>query len=1108
MLKNRLFIVLILLMVVPAFAQGTDQPTSVAIAGTIQSVLGCPGDWQPECENTFLTFDPVDNLWQASFDLPAGNYEYKVALNGTWDENYGGMADPGGPNVALSLAEDTTVKFVYDHDTHWVADSVNHIIATVPGSFQSELGCPDDWSPDCLRSWLQDPDGDGVYTFTTSALPAGAYEAKVAINENWTLNYGANGAQGGANIPFAVSEDNQPVVVTYNTTDNMINISVGGEAGPAVGNLFFAKAHWVLEDTLAWAISRIPGAEYRLYYSPDATLTLTAEGITGGDYIELTADRAGLPADVQAKFPHLSDFTAFKISPDDLDLVPDIVRGQIAIQATYNRGVLQDATAVQIPGVLDDLYTFDGVLGAAFEDGIPTLSVWAPTAQNIALHLFDDADPETEATRVEMTRDDATGVWSVTGEADWYGKYYLYEVEVYTPYERAIVTNLVTDPYSVSLSMNSQRSQIISLNDPALMPDGWAELEKPPLEAPEDIVLYELHMRDFSAYDQTVAEENRGRFTAFTETNSAGMQHLQALADAGLTHIHLLPSFDIATINENAAERQDPDPTELAALPPDSPEQQAIVMSLNESDSFNWGYDPYHYSVPEGSYSTDPNGPQRILEFREMVQSLNEAGLRVVMDVVYNHTNASGQSDRSVLDRIVPGYYHRLNADGRVETSTCCQNTATEHNMMEKLMIDSVLLWATAYKVDGFRFDLMGHHMVENMLAVREALDSLTINDDGVNGEQIYVYGEGWDFGEVAANARGINATQLNLPGTGIGTFNDRVRDSLRGGSPFGGLQEQGFANGLYVDPNSITPGTDEEVRARALLFADRIRVALAGNLRDYTFEGASGELVTGAEVDYNGQPSGYTLDPQEQIVYTDAHDNETIFDLTQMKAPADADLATRIRMNNMALSVVGFSQGVPFFHAGSDILRSKAVDRDSFNSGDWFNQVDWSYQTSSWGIGLPVQDKNEDRWDVIAPLLADPTLRPSPEDIMGAAAHFREILQIRRSSPLFRLRTAEDIMTRVQFHNTGADQLPGVIVMSISDMEGENLDPNHQAIVVVFNATPEEQALEIPELADWSLELHPIQATSSDLVVQSASADAGTLTVPAYTTAVFVVNE
>jgi pullulanase len=279
----------------------------------------------------------------------------------------------------------------------------------------------------------------------------------------------------------------------------------------------------------------------------------------------------------------------------------------------------------------------------------------------------------------------------------------------------------------------------------------------------------------------------------------------------GLTHLHLLPTFDIATIDENKANWTSPTFAELSAFPPDSEEQQALLNPVRDLDGFNWGYDPFHYNAPEGSYSTDPNGPERIVEFREMVQSVNDIGLRLVIDVVYNHTNASGQSERSVLDRIVPGYYHRLNDAGRVERSTCCDNTATEHNMMRKLMVDSVILWARDYKVDGFRFDLMGHHMKEDMLAVREALDALTLEADGVDGRSIYVYGEGWNFGEVADNARGVNATQTNMAGTGIGTFNDRLRDAARGGSPFGGQTEQGFVTGLYVDPNDFDQGTPEE---------------------------------------------------------------------------------------------------------------------------------------------------------------------------------------------------------------------------------------------------------------------------------------------------------
>ena len=206
------------------------------------------------------------------------------------------------------------------------------------------------------------------------------------------------------------------------------------------------------------------------------------------------------------------------------------------------------------------------------------------------------------------------------------------------------------------------------------------------------------------------------------------MRHLEALADAGLTHVHLLPVFDIATVDEDRSTHLAP-PCDLASFPRDSAEQQACIAQVRAQDGFNWGYDPWHYTAPEGSYATNPQGAARTTEFRSMVKSLNDAGLRVVMDVVYNHTNAAGQAEKSVLDRIVPGYYHRLLEDGTLATSTCCANTATEHAMMEKLMVDSIVTWARDYKVDGFRFDLMGHHSKANLLAVRAALDELTLAD-------------------------------------------------------------------------------------------------------------------------------------------------------------------------------------------------------------------------------------------------------------------------------------------------------------------------------------------------------------------------------------------
>ncbi|MBN1963607.1 MAG: pullulanase-type alpha-1,6-glucosidase, partial [Anaerolineae bacterium] len=890
-------------------------PQSVTIAGTMQSELGCPSDWQPDCEATFLTYDPDDDVWQGEWELPADDYEYKAALNASWDpENYGLNATEHGPNIPLSVPEDRLVRFFYDHKTHWITDDVNSIIATAPGSYQDEIGCPGEWQPDCLRSWLQDPDGDGIYTFSTTDIPAGNYEVKVAINQGWEPeNYGEGGVEHGPNILFSVPEDGKEVFFAYNSETHILTVST--EGAPR-GNLTLAQAYWVTADTLVWNVEVVEGATYLLHYDPTGALFLE-NGVSGGESIPLTYDEAGLSEAVLARFPHLAGFAALKIGPDDLDKVPEILKGQIAVSATESDGSLIDASALQIPGVLDDLYTYEGKLGIIYDGDTPTLKVWAPTARSVTLHLFDNPRPDTASTTYPMTPDPATGVWSVTGTPDWTYKFYLYEVEVYVPSTGQVKHNLVTDPYSLSLSTNSARSQIVDLlNDATLMPPGWNEMVKPALAAPEDIVLYELHLRDFSANDPTVPEGYRGTFMAFTVPDSNGMKHLANLAAAGLTHVHLLPVFDIATINENRAERTEPDAEVLASLPPDSTEQQAIIEPIRDQDAFNWGYDPYHYTVPEGSYASNPNGATRILEFRRMVQGLGDAGLRVVMDVVYNHTNASGQSERSVLDRIVPGYYYRLNGSGLVETSTCCPNTATEHAMMEKLMIDSVVMWARAYKVDGFRFDLMGHHMVDNMAHVRAALDALTLEEDGVDGKSIYVYGEGWNFGEVANNARGPNATQLNVGGLGIGTFNDRIRDAARGGSPFGDWQFQGFVNGLYTDHNGITGGTDEERLARLLHYADQIRVGLAGNLRDFTFENATGDSVTGAEIDYNGSPTGYTLDPQEHIIYVSAHDNETLFDKIQYAAPAGATVPDRVRMQNMGISLVALSQGVPFYHA------------------------------------------------------------------------------------------------------------------------------------------------------------------------------------------------
>ena len=1091
-----------------AEAPPAAQPASVTIPGSFQSELGCPDDWQPWCAITDLSFDAEDTVWQGTFDIPAGSWEYKAALDGAWDVNYGANATPNGPNIGLSLGAATDVKFYYSDETNWVTSNQNSVIATLAGSFQSELGCSGDWQPWCLRSWLQDPDGDGIYTFSTAKLAAGSYQVKVAHNEDWAENYGQGGAPDGANIPFTVTDSCAEIFFTYDPVTHLLDIGTG--PGGPVGNLDLAQAHWVTEDTIAWNPGSLPGdAVFDLHYSATGALALDETGVVGADgSLGLTLDPAGLPAAVTDKFPHLAGYEALELDAADLPMVPTVLKGQFAVSAAVPSGEPLDVTSIQIPGVLDDLYTYSGPLGVDVSGSGATLRLWAPTARSASLLLYEDADPATPPTVVPMIEDPASGVWEASVGSEWHGAYYLYEVEVWAPATGQIELNRVTDPYSLSLAADSSRSQIVDLGDPALKPAGWDSLVKPPLAAPEDVVIYELHVRDFSRYDPAVSDANRGTFRAFTADGSFGMEHLEALAEAGLTHIHMLPAFDIATVPERRADQLTVDDAVLATYPPDSDQQQAAIAAIEDDDAFNWGYDPWHYTVPEGSYATDPDGPQRVLEFREMVQAVNEAGLRVVMDVVYNHTNSAGQNDKSVLDKLVPGYYHRLSADGAIETSSCCPNTASEHAMMERLMIDSLITWVRDYKVDGFRFDLMGHHPKSTMLAIRQAFDALTPEDDGVDGSRIYVYGEGWNFGEVANNARFEQATQANMAGTGIGSFNDRIRDGVRGGGPFSGLQEQGFATGLFYDPNATNQGSPQDQADRLRLAADWIRVSLAGALADYPLIDRFGNAVLGSQIDYNGQPAGYTLDPQEIINYSAAHDNETLFDAVQLKVPLGTAADDRVRVQNIANSIIAFGQGVPFFHAGQDLLRSKSMDRDSFNSGDWFNRLDFTYQMNNWGVGLPVASKNQANWPFFAPLLADPALAVAPAHIQAAAEHFRELMRIRKSSGLFRLPSAAEVVSRLEFLNTGPGQVPGLIVMALADDDG-GIDRQRQRIAVLFNATDDPQSFAAPSLAGFAFALHEEQQASLDPVVATASFDAATTTfsVPPRTTAVFVAQ-
>ena len=778
--------------------------------------------------------------------------------------------------------------------------------------------------------------------------------------------------------------------------------------------------------------------------------------------------------------------------------LPALLRGPLKLQSEDAAGRVLQATSTQPAGALDALYAGDEDLhdyGVRVSAAGTALRLWAPTA--LAVHACLHADATAPADRVlRLHRAHQGGSWFGLHPRDLTGGSYTYLVDVHVP-GVGLVRNRVTDPYSISLSTDSKRSWIGRLDAAALKPEGWAGMPRPDtVQANTDLVIYELHLRDFSVTDASVPAAHRGKYLAFTQADSNGMRHLQALRAAGVTDIHLLPVFDFATVPESGCVTPDVSGT------PDGESQQAAVMAAAASDCFNWGYDPLHYTAPEGSYATDAaDGAVRILEFRRMVLALHRAGLRVGMDMVYNHTSASGQKAKSVLDRIAPGYYQRLNAAGAVETSTCCDNTATEHRMMAKLMIDSAATWVREYGIDSLRFDLMGHQP-------RAAMERLQQAVDRAGGRHIHLIGEGWNFGEVKDGALFVQAAQGRLDGSGIATFSDRGRDAVRGGGccddAAATLARQGWINGLFYAPNPHAQASREDL----LKAADLVRVGLAGTLRDVRLLAHDGREKRLAEIDYTGQGAGYASQPGEVVNYVENHDNPTLFDINVLKLPPGTSREDRARVQLLGLAVTAFSQGVAYFHAGVEALRSKSLDRNSFDSGDWFNRLDWTFSDNFFGSGLPPKAENGSLWPAMKPLLADASIKPTPADIRFTRDAFFDLLKIRASTLLFRLRSTDDIQQRLRFFNLGPTQEPTLIV---GRLDGRGLaDARFTEVLYAINVAPVPTTLTLPELQGRAYQLHPVHREGADRRPAELSrwdAATGTLTVPARTALVYVMQ-
>jgi pullulanase len=515
-------------------------------------------------------------------------------------------------------------------------------------------------------------------------------------------------------------------------------------------------------------------------------------------------------------------------------------------------------------------------LGVQYRHKETRFKVWAPKAASVTLRLYASGDAGAALQTVSLTKGES-GTWFALVDGDQKNRYYTFQMQ-----HDGKPSLEVPDPYAKAVGVNGRRGMIVDPKE--VTPAGWSDDKRPSLKHPTDIVLYELHVRDLSMRGNS-GIRNKGKYAGLVESGTkspagaiTGIDHIREL---GVTHVHLLPSFDHNSIDESKT------------LAP-----------------FNWGYDPLNYNVPEGSYSSNAaDGRVRVREFRQMVQGLHQKGLRVVMDVVYNHTS---DIDHSVFHQFAPGYFHRQWPDGKWANGSGCGNeTASERTMVRKYMIESVLYWAREYHIDGFRFDLMGLHDIETMNAISDSLHKLD--------PSIFIYGEGWTAGDSplpeAQRAIKKNTPQLH----GIAAFSDDIRDALRG--PFSDDKVSGFISGKK--------GTKESLKFGIVASVQHPQI-------DYT------------KVAYSKAP--WANEPSQTISYVSCHDDPTLFDRIRLSNPGATE-ADVIRMDKLAQAAVLTSQGVSFLHAGEELLRTKGLRHNTYNAPDSVNALDWSRKTKYAGV-------------------------------------------------------------------------------------------------------------------------------------------------------------
>lgn len=561
---------------------------------------------------------------------------------------------------------------------------------------------------------------------------------------------------------------------------------------------------------------------------------------------------------------NIKNITPYDINSGDItNKVKIITEQKIDLKQTYKVKIENLAdTNTEIGKVIrseefDNLFYYGGNdLGNTYTPQHTKFRLWAPTASEAKLVTYKKWNDKI-GTEINMQQGEK-GTWTAELKGNQKGLFYTYKVKIGDKWTEAV------DPYVRAASVNGDKGAVVNLEE--TNPKKWKANKKPKFKNPEDAIIYELHVRDLSIQPESGIKQ-KGKYLGVTEKGTKGPEGVKTgldhIKDLGVTHVQFLPIFDYASVNEE---------------------------TLNEPQ-YNWGYDPKNFNVPEGSYSTNPYEPTvRITELKQMVQTLHDNNLRVVMDVVYNHMYNAAESN---FHKLVPGYYYRYNEDGTFANGTGVGNdTASERKMMRKFMIDSVTYWAKEYNLDGFRFDLMGIHDYETMNEIRKAVNQID--------PSIILHGEGWDLNtplaaELKANQK--NAEKMK----GIAHFNDNIRDGLKG-SVFE-EKENGFINGKE-------------------------------NMEDRIKKGIT------AGIDYDTNSSTYQ-DPEQVLTYVEAHDNHTLWDKLELTNSGDNE-EVRKQMHKLSSSILLTSQGIPFLHAGQEFMRTKYGDHNSYKSPDSINQMDW----------------------------------------------------------------------------------------------------------------------------------------------------------------------